>query len=172
MVLVGIAAGSIMSFLSLYGLEKNFDHVGLFFFIMATASFAIRLISGRLFDLYGVPIILIPGANLSIMGFINFMWQKVLLLNSYTMFELQGTKLRIQNHIKYEHEGAMAMFLNAFDLGIGGGSLLLGIIAAVTSYQMIYMVAAIAYVLVLVTYMIYFAKTKRKINSDVIYNLK
>ena len=177
MVLVGIAAGSIMSFLSLYGLEKNFDQVGLFFFIMAAASFAIRLISGRLFDLYGVPIILIPGAILSIMGFIilyvaesTLMFSIAAILYGFGFGALfPAIQTWCMNLVEeHEHEGAMAMFLNAFDLGIGGGSLLLGIIAAVTSYQMIYMVAAIAYFFVLVAYMIYFVKIKRRINIAVV----
>ncbi|GAB3059068.1 hypothetical protein JCM19029_08310 [Salinicoccus sesuvii] len=51
--LVGIAAGGIMSFFSLYALEKEFNHVGLFFLLIATASFIVRLVSGRLFDNYG-----------------------------------------------------------------------------------------------------------------------
>ncbi len=48
--LVGIAASGIMSFFSLYAIEKGFRSVGMFFFLIAAASFFICLISGKIFD--------------------------------------------------------------------------------------------------------------------------
>lgn len=42
----GVAAGGIMSYMSLYTIEKNFEQVGLFFFGIAIASFVIRFFSG------------------------------------------------------------------------------------------------------------------------------
>ena len=42
----GVAAGGIMSYMSLYAIEKNFEQVGLFFFGIAIASFVIRFFSG------------------------------------------------------------------------------------------------------------------------------
>lgn len=65
---VGIAASGIMSFFSLYAIEKGFQSVGMFFFLIAGASFFIRLISGRVFDRCGAAAILIPASLFSIAG--------------------------------------------------------------------------------------------------------
>ena len=168
--LLGIAAGSIMSFFSLYALEKNYTSVGLFFFIIAAASFAVRLISGKLFDLYGTPVILIPGAILGVIGFgilyaaeSTFSFSIAALLYGFGFGAIfPAIQTWCMNLVdEHEHEGAMGTFFNFFDLGIGGGSLLLGMIAAATSYQMIYIAATIAYALFLLLYMIYFVKVKR-----------
>ena len=168
--LLGIAAGSIMSFFSLYALEKNYTYVGLFFFIIAAASFAVRLISGKLFDRYGTPVILIPGAILGVIGFgvlyaaeSTFTFSIAAVLYGFGFGAIfPAIQTWCMNLVdEHEHEGAMGTFFNFFDLGIGGGSLLLGMIAAATSYQMIYIVATIAYALFLLLYMIYFVKVKR-----------
>lgn len=62
---------------------------------------------------------------------------------------------------EYEHEDAMSSFFNFFDLGIGGGSLLLGIIATVMSYQFVYLVSVFMYVTFLLMYISYI-KLRRK----------
>lgn len=168
--LIGIAAGGIMSFFSLYAVEKNFSHVGLFFFLVAASSFIVRLISGRLFDLYGPSIILIPGSIFSIIGLLL-----VYAANSNIMFFIAaifygfgfGSLLpAIQTWCvnlvaENEHENAMASFFNFFDIGIGGGSLLLGLVASSFSYQIIYIIAAIIYILLLIIYIIYLLVNKR-----------
>ena len=168
--LLGIAAGSIMSFFSLYALEKNYTYVGLFFFIIAAASFAVRLISGKIFDRYGTPVILIPGAILGVIGFgvlyaaeSTFTFSIAAVLYGFGFGAIfPAIQTWCMNLVdEHEHEGAMGTFFNFFDLGIGGGSLLLGMIAAATSYQMIYIIATIAYALFLLLYMIYFVKVKR-----------
>lgn len=56
---------------------------------------------------------------------------------------------------EHEHEDAMASFFNFFDLGIGGGSFILGLVATVGSYQAIYLFASIVYGVVLVIYVGY-----------------
>ncbi|WP_220036952.1 MFS transporter [Paenibacillus sambharensis] len=162
--LIGIAAGGIMSFFSLYAIEKNFTHVGLFFLFIAAASFVIRIISGKLFDVYGPSVILIPGSILSIAGLVI-----LYMADSDGMFLLAAVlygfgfgaifpalQTWCMNLVgEHEHEDAMASFFNFFDLGIGGGSFILGLVAAELSYQAIYIVASIVYALVLVVYIGY-----------------
>jgi predicted MFS family arabinose efflux permease len=161
--LIGIAAGGIMSFFSLYAAEKNFTQIGLFFLLIAAASFIIRLISGKLFDLYGPAIILIPGSVLSIIGLAmlyaavhesTFLIAAIFYgLGFGAIFPALQTWCMnlVEGH---EHEDAMATFFNFFDLGIGGGSFVLGLVAAVASYQAVYMVASIVYGVLLVIYVV------------------
>ncbi|GAE36289.1 MFS transporter [Halalkalibacter akibai] len=163
--LIGIAAGGIMSFFSLYALEKDFTQVGLFFLLIAAASFMIRLISGKMFDVYGPAIILIPGSILSITGLIilyvavsdsMFLIAAIFYgLGFGAIFPaIQTWCLNLVE--EHEHEDAMASFFNFFDLGIGGGSFILGLVATVTSYQVVYLVASIMYGVVLIIYLVYF----------------
>ncbi|MFD2655636.1 MFS transporter [Gracilibacillus thailandensis] len=161
--LIGIAAGGIMSFFSLYAIEKDFDKVGLFFLLIAAASLVIRLISGRLFDIYGPSVILIPGSILSIIGLILL----YVAVSDSTFFiaaifygfgfgsifpAIQTWCMNLVD--EHEHESAMASFFNFFDLGIGGGSFILGLMANVSSYQAVYGVATIVYVVFLLIYVI------------------
>ncbi|MCZ4136101.1 MFS transporter, partial [Escherichia coli] len=64
--LVGIAAGSIMSFVALFAEEKGFTQVAWFFFVIAIASFVVRLFSGKMFDRLGPGSVLVPSAVFAI----------------------------------------------------------------------------------------------------------
>ncbi|MGJ9385562.1 MFS transporter [Salipaludibacillus sp. CF4.18] len=171
--LIGIAAGGIMSFFSLYAIEKDFTQVGLFFLLIAAATFVIRLISGKLFDVYGLPVILIPGSILSIVGliilYVAVSDSMFLIAAIFYGFGFGAIFPAIQTWClnlveEHEHEDAMATFFNFFDLGIGGGSFILGLVATVASYQAVYLVASIVYGLVLVIYLVYFVR-KRQSNK-------
>lgn len=169
--LIGISAGGIMSFFSLYAIEKEFTQVGIFFLLIAAASFIIRLISGKLFDNYGPSIILIPGSILSIIGlvilYVAVSDNSFFISAIFYGFGFGAIFPAIQTWCinlveEHEHEDAMATFFNFFDLGIGGGSFILGLVATVTtSYQAVYLVASIVYGLVLVVSVLYFV-TKRQ----------
>ena len=173
--LVGIAAGGIMSFFSLYALEKEFSHVGLFFFLIAAASFLVRLVSGRLFDLYGPSVILIPGALSSVigLGLLYFADSTGMFFTAAVFYGfgfgslLPAIQTWCMNLVEQnEHEDAMASFFNFFDIGIGGGSLILGIIADALSYQAIYLVATVIYIIFLIIYLIHVV-LKRRPNVNV-----
>lgn len=169
--LVGIAAGGIMSFFSLYALEREFTQVGLFFFLVAVASFVVRIVSGKLFDKYGPTIIIIPGSLFSIVGLLLLYVaaSDVMLLTAAVFYGfgfgaiLPAIQTWCLNLVgEHEHEDAMATFFNFFDLGIGGGSLILGLaVAASDSYQVIYIIATLIYVLLLIIYMVHWI-VKRK----------
>lgn len=167
--LVGVAAGSIMSFVALYALEKSISTVAWFFFVVAVASFAVRLVSGRLFDRHGPGVVLIPSALLMMAG----LW--VLTIAGTNMVFLIAAALYgcgfgaifpclqtwcVNLVEEYEREHAMASFFNFFDLGIGGGAMILGIIASVFSYQVLYDIAIVVVGLSLVLYLAYATKKR------------
>ncbi|NGZ76483.1 MFS transporter [Saccharibacillus alkalitolerans] len=169
--LVGIAAGSIMSFIALYAAEKGFGVVAWFFFIVAAASFVVRLVSGRLFDRFGPGSVLVPSAFLMIAG----IWM-LTLSGSETMFLLSAALYgfgfgavfpAIQTWCvnlveEHEHENAMASFFNFFDLGIGGGAMILGMVASAFSYEVVYDMAIAVMVAYLLLYAGYAARTGKK----------
>ncbi|MEK5023530.1 MFS transporter [Paenibacillus sp. FSL M7-1046] len=160
----GFAASGIMSYLSLYALDKNFEQVGLFFFTIAIASFIVRFFSGSLFDKYGPSIILIPGAILSLLGFFvlfNADSNPSFFIAAFLYgFGFGAIFPAIQTWClnlveEHQHEDAMASFYNFFDIGIGGGAVLLGLLAAKYSYQAVFLVAMICYIFFLMMYTVY-----------------
>lgn len=168
--LVGIAAGSIMSFVALFAAEKGFDNVAWFFFIVAIASFVVRLFSGRMFDQLGPGSVLLPSAIFAIAGlFILTIAQNnmhFLMAGALYGFGFGAIFPAIQTWCvnlvdEHEHENAMASFFNFFDLGIGGGSLLLGMIASAFSYTVVYDIAIGIFVVYILLYLVYSRKQRR-----------
>lgn len=161
--LAGVAAGSIMSFLALYAKEKGFDIVAWFFFVVALGSFLVRLVTGRMYDRFGPGSVLIPSSIVMMAG----IWL-LAISGSNTMFLISAVLYgfgfgaifpAIQTWCldlvdEHEHEHAMASFFNFFDLGIGGGSMILGLVASLYSYQLVYYIAIAVMGLFLFLYLI------------------
>ncbi|MCM3652847.1 MFS transporter [Metabacillus litoralis] len=174
--MTGISAGGILSFSALYAIEKGFQNVAWFFFIIAASSFLVRLISGKMFDKMGPGPVLIPSAFITIGGLIV-----LIVAQNELQFILAGflygfgfgaifpaLQTWCLNLVEeHEHENAIASFFNFFDLGIGGGSLLLGVVAGAFSYQAIYFVAIGAYVLYLLLYLGYSVRRMRIMKNSV-----
>ncbi|GJM73686.1 hypothetical protein HMSSN036_59020 [Paenibacillus macerans] len=117
--LVGVAAGSIMSFIALYAAEKGFTTVAWFFFIVAFASFAVRLVSGKIFDRLGPGFVLVPSAVFIGAGIwlLTLAGSDVMFLFSAVVYGLGFGAVfpAIQTWCinlvgEYEHENAMASF--------------------------------------------------------------
>jgi len=173
--LVGVAASGIMSFFSLYAIEKDFQGIGWFFFIIALASFLVRLVSGKLFDRHGPSVILIPGALLATTGLL-VLYVAQIDFTFYLAAALYGLGFgaifpAIQTWCinlveEHEHEYAMSTFFNFFDFGIGGGSLFLGILATNFSYGVVYLVGIAFYIAFLMLYL-YIVYNLKKENSSI-----
>ena len=176
--MTGISSGGIMSFTTLYAIEKGFENVAWFFFIVAIAGLLVRLVSGKMFDNLGPAYVLIPAGVINIAGFIVLILAQneiVFLLAGFlygmgfgAIFPaLQTICLNLVE--EHDHENAIGSFFNFYDLGIGGGSLLLGMIAeAFSSYEAVFYVAIVTYVLYLLLYFIHTTfilqiKKKRKL---------
>ena len=175
--MIGISSGGIMSFTTLYAIDKGFENVAWFFFIVAIAGLLVRLVSGKMFDNLGPAYVLIPAGVISIAGFIVLIVAQneiVFLLAGFlygmgfgAIFPaLQTICLNLVE--EHDHENAIGSFFNFYDLGIGGGSLLLGMVAEAFSYEAVFYVAIVTYVLYLLLYFIHTAfilqmKKKRKL---------
>ncbi|MBY4605517.1 MULTISPECIES: MFS transporter [Bacillus] len=169
--LVGIAASGIMSFFALYAIEKGFRSVGMFFFLIAAASFFIRLISGKIFDRFGAAAILIPASIFSIAGLsILYIAQTNAMFFTAAIcygFGFGSIFPAIQTWCinlveEHEHEDAMGTFFNFFDMGIGGGSLLLGVVATLYSYRELYIASILVYLLFLLLYILFICSKRKR----------
>lgn len=160
--LTGVAAGSIMSFFALYAREKGFDMVAWFFFVVALGSFLVRLVTGKMYDRLGPAPVLIPASVVMMAGIllITMSNSNLLFLISAALYGIGFGAIfpAIQTWCldlveQHEHEHAMASFFNFFDLGIGGGSMILGIVATTFSYQAVYYIAIAFMALFLLLYL-------------------
>ncbi|WP_145408311.1 MFS transporter [Paenibacillus xylanexedens] len=167
--LVGIAAGAIMSFVALFANERGFTNIAWFFFIVAIASFVVRLFSGKMFDQLGPGSVLLPAAGFAIAGLLILIIAKndvqFLIAAALYGFGFGAIFPAIQTWCvnlveEHEHENAMASFFNFFDLGIGGGSLVLGVVASAFSYTMVYAISIGIFVVYILLYLIYSSKQK------------
>ncbi len=161
MLLFGICIGGVISFMALYAKELSIEGVAWFYFVNTVSGFLIRFISGKVFDRKGHAWVLIPSSVFIIIGFI-------LLYQSTTLSDLliaallygMGTGAlfpslqawTLNNTTPERFTKVTAMFFNSFDLGIGGGSALLGLIAAKTSYGTIYLLSSFVMVFFLFVY--------------------
>lgn len=146
--LIGIVVSGVMSYLSIYAKQQGITNVAWFFFISAITGILIRVISGKLFDKKGPACVLIPsGLGLIIAMILIAFSQSDIQLNIAAVFYglafgaiFPVIQAWVMNMVEIEsREDAMGSFLNFFDLGIGGGSFILGLIAQATSYQTMYL---------------------------------
>jgi len=172
--LVGIILGSVLTFIPLFAEKQGISNVAWFFFISTIMGIATRIIAGKTFDRKGPIHMLIPAGFCLIIAMVLFFYvQTSLLLNIAGVFYGTGIGLAFPTLEAWvislvdigSREDAMSSFLNFLDIGIGGGSFLLGFIIEATSYQTMYLlliIVVIAYLLLTVyTIKHYKIKTKK-----------
>lgn len=170
--LIGIVAGGVMSFITLFAKERGLTNAAWFFFVVAITSLLIRLVSGKIYDTKGPAVILIPSGISVIIAIvcIAYAQTEVALLIAAVFYgigfgsifpAIQAWAISIVD--EESREDAVATFFNCFDLGIGGGSLLLGTLAGITSYQSMYLISSILVVIYLVIIIGYSLRAKKDI---------
>lgn len=151
-VLISITYSGILSFIAVYGEELKLSQVGLFFMFNALTVLLVRPIAGRLFDSRGPMLVLMPAA-LFVIGsllILSYTTNMKLLIVSALLYglgfgaiqpTLQAWMLRSAS--KEEYGAVNGMFYNSTDVGISFGALLLGALATLTSYDMMYRLSSI-----------------------------
>jgi MFS family permease len=146
-----IAYGSIMSFITLYAVELGIKNAGRFFFFMALGLIITRLFSGKVFDNYGPKWISISGFMSGIAGFIllSLVQEEILFLVAALFIGLgfgsivPASQAMINNMVEAKHRGAAnSTFLTFFDLGIGLGMVITGVLASSFGYRWNYFICA------------------------------
>lgn len=167
--LLGVCFGSIASFMALFGQESGITNIGWFFFASSLGSFLARIFAGRIFDRKGHAYVIIPGAVAGTIGMF-------VLSQSATLYHLiaaaacyglgsgllfPALQAWILNRTGPERRTeASAMFYNAFDIGIAGGTAVLGFLASVFNYSVMYLWTTFIMFAILVIYL-----TSRKIGA-------
>ncbi|MBI2874214.1 MAG: MFS transporter [Firmicutes bacterium] len=154
--------GAIVTFITLYAGEKGIPNIGSFFTVLAAAMFVIRPLSGILIDRYGDdPIVFTSLASMGIALFILFraevLWNflaaaGVFGLGFGAMFVVMQA-LAVRGLPVHRRGAATGTFFMGFDIGIGSGAILWGIIARAVGYSQMYLMGLIPIALAICAYL-------------------
>lgn len=145
--------GGVISFLSLYAMEKGIANIGIYFTIYAVVLMVVRPISGAISDRHGPAPVVVPGlifislAMLFLAEAQNLWWFVLAtVLNGLGFGATQPTlqALTINLAPPTRRGAANATFFSAFDLGIGAGAILLGIVSQLAGFSYMYLIAALS----------------------------
>jgi predicted MFS family arabinose efflux permease len=165
--LLGICIGGVLSFVTLLAREVHVANAGYFFLVATSNVFLARLVTGRIFDQKGPAWVIIPGAVVLFLGLMilskvsspdAFLWAAACYgLGTGSMFPALQTWMI--NMVTPERRSiANATFFNALDTGVGGGAIVLGILAGQSGYQSIYFYSANVVVCFIVLYILYLVR--------------
>lgn len=168
--LLAVTYGGIVSFIALFGKENGIDNAALFFLFNALAILIVRPFAGRIYDTKGHLALVIPGSILVIAGLVllsNISSTAGLFLSAF-LFGLGYGALQpsfqtwmIQVVSPAQRGLANGMFLNSLDFGIALGSFILGLIATITGYNLMFRYSALFILLLLGIYLIHMSRTRR-----------
>ncbi|MDL2226042.1 MFS transporter [Deltaproteobacteria bacterium OttesenSCG-928-M10] len=171
--IIGLAMSSVSIFMALYCKEKGLPYAGHFFVFSAIGLFVARLFAGRIHDRAGHMYVILP-AGLILLACMLLLWltadRDILFAVSILYGLCSGAVFPSIQALTMEavplnaRTEATASFFNAFDLGLGAGSLGLGYLAShLGTYSSVYLGGAIVSVVFLAFYLIYYLVIKKRL---------
>lgn len=159
---VTLVYSAVLSFLALYGDQMGISGMGLFFTVYAISITLSRPILGRIADQHGFDVVMVPGLII-----VSLTMALLYLATTLTMFVIAGIvfgigfgavqpslqALSVLNVPPDRRGAAVGTYFTAFDIGIGLGSVLWGVVAQVVGYSAMYLLNIIPGVLALVFYL-------------------
>ena len=148
LMLFNMPYGCIVSFIALYGIESGIGSGGLFFALMAGTTVLTRLFFGGLADKRGeLPIVI--GGNLCVLiallllafggGKTAFMLSALIYGLGFGIMPPTMQALAMRNAAPQRRGAASATFLCAFDIGIGLGGLIAGMLIDLIGYNVTFL---------------------------------
>lgn len=164
MLIVTITYGGILSFAALYAKEIGVMNSGPFFLLLAVGIGMSRFFSGKIFDRVGPFRIVIIGLILLILGFpilyliptsIGFHFAAVVIGLGFGIV-MPTFQAMINNLVKPDRRGAAnSTYFTSFDLGIGIGMIITGIISEHLGLGNAYLISSILISLALIVFLTY-----------------
>ena len=174
-IFIAIAYSGFLTFIPMYALKLGLGSIaGYFYVIYAITIVLLRPITGKVFDRYNEHFVMYPAILVSAIGFIclSLAHSGFLFLLSAAIIgagigslspSLQTIAVKSTSN---ERSGiATATFLNAFDIGVGLGSFVIGILVSSTSFSFVYFVSALG---VLFSAFIYYFLYHRNKNMNTV----
>jgi len=144
---LAVSYGSILTFLPLFAIQQGIHNPGLFFTAYGLTLIAVQVLAGRVSDLVGRFRVIVPAMVLSALAFpvLALVQSLPLFLGVAVLYGLGFGSARatlnalMVDTVPVETRGmAMSIAYGSFDLGIGLGSYLLGWVAQMWGYQVMY----------------------------------
>ncbi len=153
MFMVTVTYGSIVSFLPLF-VEKHDIGVkaGIFFTVFAITLIIIRVLAGKLSDARGRKFVIVPGMFLIALGLWvlstasspqSFLAAALLYGMGFGSVHPALVALLVDRVGESGRGAAMGTFTAAFDLGIGSGSIILGVVLQYFSFMVMYLLGGL-----------------------------
>lgn len=167
---LGVSLSSVSIFMALYCQESDLPYAGHFFVFSALGLLVARLFSGRVYDRMGPGYVILPSA-LMLVGCLLMLYLRSDAITLLTVAVLYGLSsgslfsglqtLTIEAVPISGRTEATASFFNAFDLGIGLGSLSLGWLAGqLSSYASVYLGASLMSAILTLFYLHYLWRSR------------
>jgi predicted MFS family arabinose efflux permease len=146
-----IPYGVIVSFFSIVARERGMDLVGTFFVLLALSSLIVRLVAGKAYDTWGASAVLAPAfvALAVAMALLAVAARPGLFLLAAVPAGLgigaTHTTLMarvVDRSARETRATSVAGFITCWELGVGGGSILLGRLAEAAGFYTMFVVAA------------------------------
>lgn len=162
--LFGACVGGLLSFVALLARDVHIQNAGIFFLVCTACVFLSRLFTGKIFDAKGHAWVIFPGATLLLLGSLTLSQAQgmMLFLGAAVLygFGIGATMPALQTWIldvvpAERRSIASATFYNFMDIGVGGGSVLLGVLAGKTGYPSVYLYSAAIMAFFLISYGVY-----------------
>lgn len=171
---IALAQSSIHSYIPVFADSLGLMKIASYFFVIfATMMLISRTFTGRIFDKYGAKYVIYPSLLLFMIGFLCLSITKTAPLFLITAAILglgAGTimpsfiTLATTSHPPTRRGVATSTYFLFWDLGIGAGAVLLGVIANQTGYQEMYSIAACFVAIACASY--FFMQQREKKNAS------
>ena len=145
--------GSIVSFVSLFAQEKGLGNPGIFFTVFAISLIFIRAFAGKLSDIKGRKAVIVPGMLILVLGlfvlsmtnsFLLFVVAAFLYGVGFGLVQPAITAFLVDRVSDRTRGAAMGTFTAAFDLGIGAGTILLGVVLQYFGFRIMFQVGGLS----------------------------
>lgn len=174
-ILMGIAHGSIINFIAVYANELHISNPGYFFILGTCCIFVSRLFTGKIYDRKGPAWVILPGVSLLLAGLVTVAGATSLdtylagaVLHGFGIGMLYPAlqTATISGVAAQRRSAASATFSNALDIGLGGGSVLLGMFAEKAGLSSAYLCAAATMGVFLVIYVFHMMSRKELLAAE------
>ncbi|PKU22143.1 MFS transporter [Telmatospirillum siberiense] len=174
-IMMGIAHGSVINFIAVYANELHLANPGYFFILGTGCIFLSRLAMGKVYDRKGPAWVVLPGVILLLTGLVTVaeastmeVYLAAAVLHGFgigMLFPALQTAT-ISDVAPQRRSAASATFSNALDIGLGGGSVLLGMFAQKAGLPSAYLCAAAVMGVFLVIYTIHLMNQKGLLGTE------
>jgi len=146
-----VAYGTIVSFLAVVAQDRGLDVVGMFFALLALSSLGVRLVAGRAYDTWGAVAVLAPAFPALALGMVMLavaagpgLFLLAAVLAGVGIGGTHTTLLaRVVDRSALESRASsVAGFTACWELGVGGGTILMGRLAEAAGFSVMFLAVA------------------------------